>query len=274
MTRRRLDSPRLVVASHNAGKVAEIRELLAPWGVETVSAAQLGLPVPEETEETFEGNAAIKARAAAQASGLPALADDSGLAIDALDGEPGVHTADWAETPQGRDFDLAMKTAHDALVARGAAPPWTARFVCVLCLGWPDGHVEIVRGEAEGQFVWPPRGDQGHGYDPIFVPEGREETYAELPPHTKNAISHRADAFEKLVDEVIPPRLAFQPAGVGRPAPPGFAFTRRWWLPLVLFCLGLIALFLVHGLFWVGVVGAAGLLWITAAKFTQPPWRF
>jgi XTP/dITP diphosphohydrolase len=202
---RRLDAPRIVVASHNEGKVGEIRDLLAPWGIETASAGELGLPVPEETETTFEGNAAIKARAAAEASGLPALADDSGLAIDALDGAPGVHTADWAETPQGRDFGLAMKKAHDAIEARGAPAPWTARFVCVLCLAWPDGHVETLRGEAEGEVVWPPRGGQGHGYDPVFVPAGGAQTFAEMDPARKNAVSHRADAFAKLKAQVLPP---------------------------------------------------------------------
>jgi XTP/dITP diphosphohydrolase len=205
MSRRRLDAPRLVVASHNEGKVAEIRDLLTPWGIETVSAGELDLPVPEETEETFEGNAAIKARAAAGAAGLPALADDSGLAIDALDGAPGVHTADWAETPQGRDFALAMKKAHDALLDRGAEGPWTARFVCVLCLAWPDGHVETVRGEAEGEVTWPPRGDRGHGYDPVFVPTGDTRSFAEISPEEKNRISHRADAFARLKAEILPP---------------------------------------------------------------------
>jgi XTP/dITP diphosphohydrolase len=205
MTRRRLDASRLVVASHNAGKVSEIRDLLAPWGIETVSAAELDLPVPEETEATFEGNAALKARAAAQAAGLPALADDSGLAIDALDGAPGVHTADWAETPAGRDFALAMRKAHEALLERGAQPPWTARFVCVLCLAWPDGHLETVRGEAEGEVVWPPRGAHGHGYDPVFVPAGDRRTFAEMPAEEKNAVSHRADAFARLKAEALPP---------------------------------------------------------------------
>ncbi|MFO7854812.1 MAG: RdgB/HAM1 family non-canonical purine NTP pyrophosphatase [Paracoccaceae bacterium] len=191
---------RLVVASHNEGKVREIRDLLAPYGLETVSAAELGLPVPEETEESFEGNAALKARAAAEASGLPALADDSGLAIDALGGRPGVHTADWAETPSGRDFALAMEKAHDALAEAGAAEPWAARFVCVLCLARPDGTVATFRGEAPGRCVWPPRGERGHGYDPMFVPDAGEDdlTFAEMDPDAKNAISHRAEAFAKL----------------------------------------------------------------------------
>lgn len=191
---------KLVVASHNEGKVGEIRALLAPYGVETVSAGELGLPVPVETEETFEGNAALKALAAARASGLPALSDDSGIEIDALGGAPGVHTADWAETPKGRDFGLAMFRAHDALSAARAPQPWTARFVCVLCLAWPDGTAEAFRGEAEGRVIWPVRGDKGHGYDPMFVPEAGpgELTFAEMDPEAKNAISHRAAAFAQL----------------------------------------------------------------------------
>jgi len=192
--------PRLVVASHNEGKVREIRELLAPYGLETVSAAELGLPVPEETEESFEGNAALKARAAAEAAGLPALADDSGIEIDAIEGRPGVHTADWAETPAGRDFALAMQRARDALETAGAPEPWTARFVCVLCLVRPGGPVESFRGEAEGRVIWPPRGARGHGYDPMFVPDAGPGglTFAEMDPGEKNAISHRAEAFSKL----------------------------------------------------------------------------
>lgn len=194
---------RIVVASHNAGKVAEIRALLAPYGLETVSAAELGLPVPEETETTFEGNAGLKARAAAQASGLPALSDDSGIEIDALGGAPGVHTADWAEGPGGRDFGRAMARAHDALVAAGAAEPWRARFVCVLCLAHPGGAVETFRGESEGRVVWPPRGAQGHGYDPMFEPDARPGlTFAEMDPEAKNAISHRAAAFARLRDRL------------------------------------------------------------------------
>lgn len=190
---------RLVVASHNEGKVAEIRALLAPFGIETASAAELGLPVPEETEDTFEGNAALKARAAAAAANLPALSDDSGIEIDALDGRPGVHTADWAETPAGRDFALAMRRAHEALREAGAPAPWRARFVCVLCLARPDGTVETFRGEAPGEVVWPPRGAHGHGYDPMFAPDaGDGATFAQMDPEAKNAMSHRAAAFAKL----------------------------------------------------------------------------
>lgn len=198
-TPRRFEGGRLVVASHNAGKVREIRDLLAPYGVETVSAADLDLPVPDETETTFEGNARIKATAAATAADLPALADDSGLAIEALDGAPGVYTADWAETPTGRDFSMAMAKVNALLNERAAPEPRRARFVSVLCLAWPDGHTETVRGEVAGSIVWPPRGSFGHGYDPIFVRDGETETFAELDTVAKNADSHRANAFRALV---------------------------------------------------------------------------
>ncbi len=192
---RTLAEPKIVVATHNAGKLAEIRALLAPYGVDAVSAGELGLPEPAETETTFEGNARIKAHAAAKAAGLPALSDDSGIEIDALDGAPGVYTADWAETANGRDFVMAMTKTHEMLEAKGAPEPRTARFVCTLCLAWPDGHDEIFRGEAPGQVVWPMRGDLGHGYDPIFQPEGEAETFGEMAPERKNAMSHRARAF-------------------------------------------------------------------------------
>ncbi len=195
---RTLAEPKIVVATHNAGKLAEIRALLAPYGVDAVSAGELGLPEPAETETTFEGNARIKAHAAAKAAGLPALSDDSGIEIDALDGAPGVYTADWAETANGRDFVMAMTKTHEMLEAKGASEPRTARFVCTLCLAWPDGHDEIFRGEAPGQVVWPMRGDLGHGYDPIFQPEGEAETFGEMAPERKNAMSHRARAFALL----------------------------------------------------------------------------
>ena len=196
---RRLAGGRLVVASHNAGKVREIGDLLRPFGVETVSAGALGLPVPDETEETFEGNARIKAHAAARAAGLPALADDSGIAVEALDGAPGVRTADWAETPGGRDYMRAMRRAWDALEANGAPEPRRARFVCCLCLAWPDGHDEVFLGTSPGRLVWPPRGGNGFGYDPMFVPDGHDSTFGEMEPQEKHAISHRADAFRQLV---------------------------------------------------------------------------
>jgi len=197
---RALAGGRLVVASHNAGKVREIGELLRPYGVETISAADLGLPVPAETEETFEGNARIKAHAAAKASGLPALSDDSGLAVDVLGGAPGVHSADWAETPSGRDFPRAMEMVHERIVESGAAAPVSARFVSCLCLAWPDGHDEIFLGTAEGHLEWPPRGDRGFGYDPIFIPEGEERSFGEMAPEEKQAKSHRAAAFRQMVD--------------------------------------------------------------------------
>lgn len=202
---RRFDGSRLVVASHNAGKVREIGDLLRPFRVETVSVAALGLPVPEETEETFEGNARIKAHAAARAAALPALADDSGIAIEALGGRPGVHTADWAETPSGRDYMLAMRRAWDELEARAAPEPRRARFVCCLSLAWPDGHDETFIGTAAGRLVWPPRGENGFGYDPIFVPDGHDRTFGEMAPAEKHRISHRADAFRQLVAACFEP---------------------------------------------------------------------
>lgn len=197
---RRFDAGKLLVATHNKGKLEEISALLAPFAVDVTSAGQLGLPEPAETETTFIGNARIKAHFAAKAANLPALADDSGLTIDGLGGEPGVYTADWAETGQGRDFPMAMAKVHDALLARGAAEPWTAQFRCTLVLAWPDGHDEIFEGVMPGRITWPMRGDQGHGYDPIFVPEGRDITFGEMDRWEKNQISHRADAFRKLVD--------------------------------------------------------------------------
>jgi XTP/dITP diphosphohydrolase len=207
-----LSEPKIVVATHNAGKAAEIRELLAPWGIALVSAGDLGLPVPDETEDSFEGNALLKARAAAAATGLPALADDSGLEVAWLGGQPGVHTADWAEGPNGRDFPMAMKKVQDLLDKMRAPDPRFARFVCCLALVWPDGDSEVVLGAAEGALVWPPRGAEGHGYDPVFVPEksgdGLNEarrTFGEMSAEDKNAVSHRADAFAKLVAMCLPP---------------------------------------------------------------------
>lgn len=188
-------SGRLVVASHNAGKVREIGALLAPLGVEAVSAGDLGLPEPEETETTFVGNAALKARAAATASGLPSLADDSGLEVFALGGDPGVYSARWAG--EGRDFGLAMRKVWDALEAKGASD-LSARFVCVLALAQPDGTVETFEGEARGAIVWPPRGDKGFGYDPIFLPAGESRTFGEMNHDEKLPLTHRADAFRKL----------------------------------------------------------------------------
>lgn len=189
---------KLLVATHNAGKLEEIRAMMAPHGIEVTSAGELGLPEPAETEDSFIGNARIKARAAMQATGLPVLADDSGISVDGLDGAPGVYTADWAETPNGRDFMQAMTQTWNELEARNTPEPRTAQFRATLILMWPDGHEEIFEGVAPGRLVWPPRGAQGHGYDPIFVPEGRDVTYAEMSAEEKNAISHRARAFALL----------------------------------------------------------------------------
>lgn len=196
---RRLEPGRLVMATHNAGKVREMNALLAPYGVEAVSAGELGLAEPEETETTFVGNARIKAHAAAKAAGLPALSDDSGLEVEALGGRPGVYTADWAETGQGRDFVMAMTRVQRELDEAGAAEPRLGQFVSVLCLAWPDGHDEVFRGEVKGRLVWPMRGDRGFGFDPVFLPEGESETFGEMDPARKNAMSHRSRAFEKLV---------------------------------------------------------------------------
>lgn len=196
---RRFDGDRILVATHNAGKLEEMEQLFQPFGVAVVGAAAMKLPEPEETETTFVGNARIKAHAASKATGLPALADDSGIEVDGLDGEPGVYTADWAETPNGRDFMLAMNRTHSELISRNAAQPWTARFCSTLVLAWPDGHDEVFAGTAEGTLVWPVRGQLGHGYDPMFQPVGHDRTFAEMSADEKNAISHRADSFKKLI---------------------------------------------------------------------------
>lgn len=197
---RKLPPGRLVVASHNAGKVKEINELLAPHAIEAVSAGELGLGEPEETEKTFLGNALLKTQAAAEASGLPALADDSGLETAALGGAPGVYSARWAGG--SRDFSAAMARVERELKAAGAAD-YSARFVCVLALAWPDGHAETFEGEVRGRLVFPPRGKQGFGYDPIFLPDGEAETFGEMPAEKKHAMSHRANAFRKLINECL-----------------------------------------------------------------------
>jgi XTP/dITP diphosphohydrolase len=196
---RRFSGDTLLVATHNRGKLEEIAALLAPFGISVVSAADKGLSEPAETEDSFIGNARIKAHAAAGAAKLPALADDSGLAVEALNGAPGVYSADWAETPQGRDFDLAMRRTWDALNRVNAPEPRRAQFCCTLVLAWPDGHDEVFEGRVDGRIVWPPRGSQGHGYDPMFLPDGYEQTFGEMDRWEKNRISHRAVAFEKLV---------------------------------------------------------------------------
>jgi XTP/dITP diphosphohydrolase len=187
---------RLIVASHNPGKVREIGALLEPLGVGAVSAASLGLPEPEETGATFAENAALKALAAAEASGLPALADDSGLAVSALSGAPGIYSARWAG-PE-KDFGAAMARVWRELQAQSQSDP-AARFVCVLALAFPDGAVETFEGEARGSLVWPPRGEKGFGYDPMFVPEGHARTFGEMTHAEKLPLTHRARAFEKLL---------------------------------------------------------------------------
>ncbi|MCU0948763.1 MAG: RdgB/HAM1 family non-canonical purine NTP pyrophosphatase [Porphyrobacter sp.] len=203
---RRLGSGSLVIATHNAGKLKEIAALLEPYGVTCLSAGSLGLPEPAETGTTFSENALIKARAAAEASGLAALADDSGLSVAALGGRPGVYTADWAERQRfegapGRDWYMAMGKVEGMLAEQGADVDRSAAFHCVLALVWPDGEHAVYEGRCEGTLVWPPRGALGFGYDPVFVPAGGSLTFAEIDPAQKHAISHRADAFAKLVAE-------------------------------------------------------------------------
>ena len=190
---------KLVVASHNAGKVREINALIAPFGLEAVSAGTLGLPEPDETGTMFASNARLKSRAAADASGLPALADDSGLCVAALDGAPGIFSARWGGA--AKDFNAAMERVHRELTLRGALlpPDRQAHFVSALSLSWPGGEDRIFEGRAFGEVVWPPRGTLGFGYDPMFLPDGYDETFGELDPAEKDKISHRAKAFEKFV---------------------------------------------------------------------------
>ena len=209
---RTLEPGRLVVASHNQGKVREILDLLGPYGVEPVSAVELDLPEPDEIGATFIDNADLKARAAADLSGLPALADDSGLCVEALGDRPGIFSARWAladahlpaeagpgEVSGERDFGRAMQRVQNELEALGPDASRNAHFVCALALCWPDGHSEWFEGRVDGMLVWPPRGDKGFGYDPMFVPAGHDQTFGEMDPAQKHAISHRADAFRKLV---------------------------------------------------------------------------
>ncbi len=188
----------LVIATHNLGKLEEISALLQPYDISCLSNKDYGLPEPEETEQTFVGNARIKAHAASQATGLPALADDSGITIDALDGAPGVFTADWAETDHGRDFIMAMERTWAELERISAPFPRQAQFRCTFVLAWPNGEYESFEGVMPGQIVWPMRGENGHGYDPIFMPDGYNVTFAEMDRWEKNKISHRARAFDKL----------------------------------------------------------------------------
>ncbi|MEH6716780.1 RdgB/HAM1 family non-canonical purine NTP pyrophosphatase [Parasphingorhabdus flavimaris] len=204
MTHRKLAPGRLVIASHNQGKVREIRALLEPYGIEPVSAGDLGLPEPEETGTSFAENALLKARASAEGADCVALADDSGLCVAALGGKPGVYTADWAERQAfegapGRDWYMAMGKVEGLLAEQGPDVDRSAYFVATLALAWPDGHSEIFEGRVEGKLVWPPRGALGFGYDPVFQPNGFGQTFAELDPAQKQAMSHRADAFAKLV---------------------------------------------------------------------------
>lgn len=211
MSHRRLEG-RVVVATHNAGKLVEMRDLLAPFGIETVSAGELGLPVPDETGHMFSENAAIKAHAAAQATGLPALADDSGLCVQALDGAPGLFSADWAIA---KDFGPAMARVERELEKRGATDR-RAWFVSALVIAWPDGHEELFEGRVHGEVVFPPRGIAGFGYDPIFLPEGETRTFGEITKAEKHGIdwahpersglSHRARAFQALAAACLPPR--------------------------------------------------------------------
>ena len=191
---RRFTDKQLIIASHNPGKVREIDDLLKPFGVEVKSAIELTLDEPEETGTTFVANAILKAEAAAQASQLPALSDDSGLAVDALGGEPGIYSARWGG-PE-KDFDMAMRKVEEKLPEGSNR---SAQFICALALAWPDGHTETFEGLIAGSLVWPPRGDLGFGYDPVFLPDNRTETFGEMNQAEKHEISHRADAFRKLV---------------------------------------------------------------------------
>jgi XTP/dITP diphosphohydrolase len=197
---RKFTGDRLLMATHNQGKLDEMRALIEPLGVSISGAAEMHLPEPDETEDTFVGNARIKAHAAAQATGLPSLSDDSGITIDALGGAPGVYTADWAETPNGRDFVMAMARTNSELDAINAPAPRLAQFNCTLVIAWPDGHDEVFSGVMPGQVVWPMRGAEGHGYDPIFQPDGYDITFGEMDRWEKNRISHRSRAVSAFVE--------------------------------------------------------------------------
>lgn len=199
---RRLTEGTLVLATHNPGKVREVAALIEPFGLKVRSAAELGLVEPVEDGADFKANAEIKSRAAAAASGLPALSDDSGLEVAALQGAPGIYSARWAGEP--RDFARAMERVHEELKAGGHGDD-RARFVCALSLCWPDGHCETVEGEVRGRLIWPPRGERGFGYDPMFIADGEIQTFGEMDPEAKHAISHRADAFRKLVARCLGP---------------------------------------------------------------------
>lgn len=200
---RKLSGERILIATHNAGKLEEFAALLKPYGISAVSSGELGLAEPEETGTSFVENARIKAQAAMTASGLITVSDDSGLCVDALGGAPGVYTADWAGP--ARDWMMAMARVNDELSAHGAVDPASRRaeFACTLCVLWPDGEERLFEGRVPGHLVWPPRGALGHGYDPMFVPEGETQTFAELDPGHKNRISHRARALEMLVRDLL-----------------------------------------------------------------------
>ncbi len=200
MSHRKFNEKKLVIASHNKGKVREIGELLEPFGIEVVSAGDLDLPEPVEDGDTFIANALIKAEAAAKASGLPALSDDSGLCVDALGGDPGIYSARWAGPT--KDFSIAMEEVNRKLELASAdtEEERSAHFVCALTLAWPDGDTESFEGKVYGHINWPPRGEKGFGYDPVFVPAGRTETFAEIEPEEKHAMSHRANAFKQMID--------------------------------------------------------------------------
>jgi XTP/dITP diphosphohydrolase len=227
MAHRRI-AGRLVIATHNPGKLAELRELLAPYGIDATSAGELGLDEPEETGMTFRDNARIKAEAATKASGVPAFADDSGLAVDALDGAPGIYSARWAGAD--KNFDRAMREVEDKLGALGATKPERRRshFVSALCVAWPDGHIEEFEGRVDGTLVWPPRGDKGFGYDPMFLPDGQERTFGEMPSEEKHGLpprgkglSHRARAFVMLADVCLAPSPRPLAGEDGAPSAPG-----------------------------------------------------
>jgi XTP/dITP diphosphohydrolase len=205
---RKLSPGKLVIASHNAGKLREIRVLLEPFGIEPVSAGELGLPEPAETEDSFAGNALIKARASALGAGIVALADDSGLMVDALGGAPGVYTADWAEKQPyeggpGRDWYMAMGKVEGKLAELGAGVDRSAQFVSTLAVVWPDGAEAVFEGRVDGTLVWPPRGSNGFGYDPVFQPLGKAITFGEMEPEEKHSVNHRAFAFAKLVSALF-----------------------------------------------------------------------
>ncbi len=200
---RKLTGQKIVIATHNKGKLEEFAELLKPHGVDAVSAGELGIPEPAETEKTFLGNARIKALNASKHSGLIAIADDSGLCVDALGGDPGVYTADWAGPD--RDFSRAMRLVEEKLAAKGAVTPQQrrGRFMCTLVVHWPDDHEKVYVGEAPGHLVWPPRGTLGHGYDPVFVPDGQTRTFAEMTHDEKNKLSHRGRALDLLLRDLF-----------------------------------------------------------------------